>query len=57
MTRVTKRFNQRSAQLDDQISKTTDKGNMRHTRVLPHERRKRGDQFRVESRRSADDAL
>ena len=57
MTRVAKRFDQRSAKLDDQVSKTTDKGNMRHTCVLPHERRKRGDQFRVESVRSADDAL
>ena len=57
MTRVAKRFDERSAQLDDQISKTTDKGNMRHKCVLPHERCKRGDQFRVESGRSADDAL
>ncbi len=57
MTRVAKRFDKRSAQLDDQISKTTDKGNMRHACVLPHERCKRGDQFRVESGRSADDAL
>ena len=57
MTRVAKRFDERSAQLDNQIPKSTDKGNMRHECVLPHERRKRGDQFRVESGRSADDAL